>query len=185
MAIMISLLQFMTLPLHGLTQGASPLISYNFGSGNFKRVKDTYKTLMILSFIYSMVFYLIVLIFPKELIMIFNRDLEMLEIGPNIMRLFFFGMGFFGLQLATQASFMALGQSLISLSMALLRKVIILIPLAFLLPIFFGISGVFYSEVIADLVAVITTFLSFILLINKILNKKEIELNMKKLDIIR
>lgn len=185
MAIMISLLQFMTLPLHGLTQGASPLISYNFGSGNFKRVKDTYKTLMILSFIYSMVFYLIILIFPKELIMIFNRDLEMLEIGPNIMRLFFFGMGFFGLQLATQASFMALGQSLISLSMALLRKVIILIPLAFLLPIFFGISGVFYAEVIADLVAVITTFLSFILLINKILNKKEIELNMKKLDIIR
>lgn len=178
MAIMISVLQFMTLPIHGLTQGASPLISYNYGSGNMKRVKEGYKALILISFIYSILFYLIIFFFPKEIASIFNKDPLILEKAPYVMRLFFFGMAFFGAQLATQSSFMALGQALVSLSMAILRKIIILIPLAYILPIFLGINGVFVSEFIADIAATITTYGIFMLLINKILNKKEMELKL-------
>lgn len=175
MAIMISLLQFMTLPIQGLTQGASPLISYNYGKGNIQRVKQSYKSLIIICLIYSMLFYLVISIIPTQLVSIFNKDPEILKIAPSIMRLFFFGMAFFGAQLATQASFMALGQAFVSLSMALLRKVIILIPLAFLLPIWFGLNGIYIAEVFADLLATILTVGTFVLLSNKILQKREIE----------
>jgi len=175
MTIMLSLLQFMVLPVHGLTQGASPLISYNFGSKNMKRVKESYKTLIIMSFIYSFSFYLIIFLFPKPLASIFGSDLETLKLAPKIFRIFFFGMAFFGIQLASQASFMALGEALVSLTNAILRKIVILIPLAYLLPLKMGIMGVFIAEPIADILATIITFSMFIFLINKILNKKLLE----------
>ncbi len=183
MAIMVSLLQFMTLPVLGLTQGASPLISYNFGAGNFSRVKEGHKALTFISLLYSLIFYLVIFIFPKDIVSIFNKDPLILEKAPNIMRLFFFGMAFFGAQLATQSSFMALGEALVSLFMATLRKIIILIPLAYLLPLFLGIYGVFISEVIADLLATIITYITFMFLINKILSKKELELKLNNWNI--
>lgn len=175
MTIMLSLLQFMVLPVQGLTQGASPMISYNYGNKNMERVKKSYKSLIIMSFIYSFSFYVIIFLFPKPLAYLFNKDQELLKIVPRLFRIFFFGMAFFGIQLASQASFMALGQSLVSLTNALLRKVVILIPLAYILPIYLGIDGVFISEPIADILATIITFTMFVTLINKILNKKLLE----------
>lgn len=96
-------------------------------------------------------------------------------------------MAFFGAQLATQASFMALGEALVSLSMTTLRKIIILIPLAYILPIYFNIKGIYYAEVIADLIATIVTVLVFFILINKILNEKmnEIEISPKNYTTIK
>jgi putative MATE family efflux protein len=172
MTIMLSVLQFMTLPVQGLTQGASPLISFNYGCNNMKRVKSAYKTLMIMSVSFTLLFYLIIFFLPKPIASIFNSDPLILEKVTPIMRIFFLGMSVFGLQLACQSSFMALGQSLISLSMAVLRKIIILIPLAFILPIYMGVNGIFYAEMIADFIATITTFTLFMVLVNKILNKK-------------
>lgn len=181
MTIMMSILQFMILPVHGLTQGASPLLSYNYGSGNHKRVKESYKLLIILSFTYTLIFYLFILISPNLLVMIFNRDPETLLLTPKLMRIFFLGLSFMGIQSAVQVTFMALNQPIVSLTMAILRKIVILIPLAYILPVFMGVEGVFYSEMIADILAVTITFTTFALMINNILNKKANELNLLKL----
>lgn len=180
MAIMITLMQFMTLPVLGLTQGASPLLSYNYGSGNMKRVKEGYKALILVSVLFSILFYIVIFFFSKELSMIFSKDPNLLDKVPRIMRLFFLGMSIFGAQLATQASFMAFGQALVSLTMAILRKVIILIPLAYILPIFLGVDGIFFAEFLADISATIITCSTFFILINNILNKKKNELKLKE-----
>lgn len=177
MTIMMSILQFMILPVHGLTQGASPLLSYNYGSGDHERVKKSYRLLILLSFAYTLIFYLFILISPNLLVKVFNRDLEVLLLTPKLMRIFFFGLGFMGVQSAIQITFMALNQPIVSLSLAILRKIVILIPLAYILPIFLGVEGVFYSEMLADLLAVTITFITFSLMINNILNKKALELN--------
>ncbi|MFA5719838.1 MAG: MATE family efflux transporter [Acholeplasmataceae bacterium] len=180
MTIMLSVIQFIILPIHGLSQGSSPMISYNFGSGNFKRVKETYKALNIISISFTILLYLVIFIFPKPIASVFNQDPQILEKAPKIMRIFFLGMSVFGLQLATQTTFMALGQAFVSLSMAVLRKIVILIPLTFILPIFLGIDGIFLSEMIADFLATIITFTTFMLLINKIIDKRKQQLLYEK-----
>lgn len=177
MTIMLSVMQFIVLPVHGLSQGASPLISYNFGSGNFKRVKKAYKALTVMSIIFTVSFYFIIFLLPSQIASIFNSDPLILEKAPRIMRLFFLGMAVFGAQLATQTTFMALGQAVVSLTMAVLRKIIILIPLAYLLPLFMGIEGIFFSELIADFLATMITVSTFMLLINRIIDKRKLELS--------
>ncbi|MGB4694911.1 MAG: hypothetical protein WBH29_00650 [Bacilli bacterium] len=99
--------------------------------------------------------------FPKIFAIIFNQDPELLEIAPAYFRIFFLGMAIFGIQMACQNIFMVLRQSLISLLLALLRKVILLVPFTLIFPIFFGIAGVYYAEPAADILAVIATFTAF------------------------
>lgn len=173
MTIMLSILQFMVLPVQGLTQGASPLISYNYGNNNVKRVKESYRVLIIMSLIYTLVFYLLILFFPKGLISIFTKEELVINYSPKIMRMFFFGMAFMGIQFACQMTFMSLNQPVISLTLAILRKIVILIPLAYIFPIFVGINGVFFSETVADLLAVIITFTVFVFSIDRILLRKK------------
>lgn len=172
MTIMLSIMQFMTLPILGFAQGASPLISYNYGANRMDRVKSTFKFLFTISLSYTFVFYIILLATPLTFVSIFNNDPGLLSIAPNIVRLFFLGMSVMGIQFACQNTFMALGQSLISLILASLRKIILLIPLTLILPKFYGINGVFYAEPIADIIAVVVTLITFLLFFNRILNKK-------------
>ena len=172
MTIMLSIMQFMVLPIMGFAQGASPLISYNYGAKKIDRVKSTFKFLLIISVVYSLIFYLLLLITPTTFVSIFNNDPKLLNIAPNIVRIFFLGMSIMGIQIACQNTFMALGQSLISLILASLRKIILLIPLTLLLPHLYGVSGVFYAEPIADIIAVLVTLTMFLLLFNRILKRK-------------
>lgn len=172
MTIMLSIMQFMILPIMGFAQGASPLISYNYGAKKVDRVKSTFKFLLIISVIYSLIFYLLLLITPTTFVSIFNNDSKLLNIAPNIVRIFFLGMSIMGIQIACQNTFMALGQSLISLILASLRKIILLIPLTLLLPHLYGVNGVFYAEPIADIIAVLVTLTMFLLLFNRILKRK-------------
>ncbi|MGI6644472.1 MAG: MATE family efflux transporter [Bacilli bacterium] len=178
MAIMLSLIQLIVLPVYGLSQGASPLISYNFGAGNFKRVKQAYRALAVMSVTYTVVFYIIILSIPSQIASIFNQDPQVLEMAPRIMRIFFMGMSLFGIQLATQTIFMALGQSLLALLMALLRKVILLIPLAYILPLFMGIDGLFFAEMIADFTAAIVTFTTYQFTKGRIFRKRQEQIDM-------
>ena len=172
MTIMLSIMQFIMLPIMGFAQGASPLISYNYGAKRIDRVKSTFKFLITISVAYSFIFYLFLLITPTTFVSIFNNEPKLLSIAPNILRIFFLGMSIMGIQIACQNTFMALGQSLISLILASLRKIILLIPLTLILPNFYGINGVFYAEPIADIIAVIITLITFILLFNRILKRK-------------
>ena len=120
--------------------------------------------------IYSFVFVTILMIFPTPFVKIFNSDPKLLELCTKLIRIFFIGMAFMGIQIACQNSFLALGKSKISLILALLRKIILLIPLAFILPTLFGQMGIFVAECSADILAISITLICYLVLFSKYLN---------------
>lgn len=163
MSILFSVMQFVWLPLQGLAQGAQPIISYNYGARNIQRVKDTFKLLIKVDLSFSVIIVLIIELFPSLFVSIFTSDPNILEIGKNGMRIFMFGMALMGAQSACQQTFLALGESKISVFIAFLRKLILLIPLALILPKIgnLGTNGVLLSESISDALAAIITVILF------------------------
>lgn len=171
MAILTSVMQFGMLPLMGLTQGAQPIISYNFGAGNPQRVKKTFQLLLTCCLIFTLVLWGSCMLIPKIFILIFSSDPALIEISVWAMRIYMASFLFFGAQIACQQTFIALGQAAVSLFLALLRKVILLIPLIFILPLFFSdqVFAVFLAEPVADFLAVAVTSLLFFFRFRKIL----------------
>ncbi|WP_195429688.1 MATE family efflux transporter [Clostridium sp. D46t1_190503_E9] len=169
MTIMSSIMQIVTLPLLGLSQGAQPIISYNFGAKNIERVKRTFKLLLTSCLIYTFVMWASLMIFPEIFVGIFNNKKELVEITSWSMRIFFGGIFMFGAQIACQQTFLALGQAKISLIMALLRKIVLLVPLIFILPILFEnkLKAVLFAEPISDIIAALTTITVFIIFYKK------------------
>lgn len=173
MTIMSSIMQIVTLPLMGLSQGAQPIISYNFGAKNIDRVKKTFKLLLISCLIYTFTMWISLMIFPEIFVSIFNNKQELIEITSWSMRIFFAGIFMFGAQIACQQTFLALGQAKISLIMALLRKVVLLVPLIFILPMFFEdkLKAVLFAEPISDIIAALTTITVFTIFYKKTFSK--------------
>lgn len=173
MTIMSSIMQIVTLPLLGLSQGAQPIISYNFGAKNTERVKRTFKLLLTSCLIYTFVMWASLMLFPEVFVGIFNNKPELVEITSWSMRIFFGGIFMFGAQIACQQTFLALGQAKISLIMALLRKIVLLVPLIFILPMFFEnkLKAVLFAEPISDIIAALTTITVFIIFYKKTFDK--------------
>lgn len=169
MTIMSSIIQIVTLPLMGLSQGAQPIISYNFGAKNIERVKRTFKLLLTSCLTYTFIMWAALMVFPEVFVGIFNNKPELVEITSWSMRIFFGGIFIFGAQIACQQTFLALGQAKISLIMALLRKVVLLVPLIFILPMFFEdkLKAVLFAEPISDIIAALTTITVFIIFYKK------------------
>lgn len=165
MTIMSSIMQIILLPLVGLTQGAQPIISYNYGANNLKRVNKTFKLLIVSCLIYTSSMWTIIMVFPKYLVKIFNNNPELLKFTCWSMRIFFGGIIIFGAQIACQQTFLALGQAKISLILALLRKIILLIPFIFIFPLFFEnkLKGVLMAEPVADILASLSTITCFLI----------------------
>lgn len=159
MTVLTSIMQLALMPLQGLTQGAQPIISYNFGAKNAQRVRDAFRCLLIACFTYSMALWLIALAFPKILVMIFNNDPSFVNYTAWALRIYMGVTGLFGIQIACQQTFVALGNAKTSLFLAILRKIILLIPLIYILPQFFTdkVFAVFLAEPVADFLAVCTT----------------------------
>ena len=177
MTIMSSVMQIVILPLMGLSQGAQPIISYNYGSKNSKRVKKTFKLLLISCLAYTGVMWALLMLFPQVFVNIFNNKPELVEITSWSIRIYFAGIFMFGAQIACQQTFLALGQAKISLMLALLRKIILLIPFIFILPTFFNnkLMGVLMAEPFADVIAALITIISFIIFYKKTFNTKNSE----------
>lgn len=179
MTIMSSIMQIVLLPLMGLSQGAQPIISYNFGAKQMDRVKQPFKLLIISCMIYTFAMWAALMAFPEVFVAIFNNKPELVKITSWSIRIFFAGIIIFGAQIACQQTFLALGQAKISLILALLRKIVLLIPLIFILPNFFQdkLKGVLMAEPIADIIAAITTSICFIIFYKKVLavDKERIE----------
>jgi putative MATE family efflux protein len=171
MTILSSLIQILVLPLTGLTQGAQPIISYNFGAKNNDRVKKTFKLLITSALCYSAVFWVIMMVFPKLFISLFTGDSSLVEITAWSIRIYMGAAFALGAQIACQQTFIAIGQAKTSLFLALLRKIILLIPLIYILPNFFSdkVFAVFFAEPIADLIAVTVTVTIFLTQFKKIL----------------
>ena len=169
-----SIMQVINLPLQGLTQGAQPITSFNYGAGNMDRVRKSVRLLLTCCLTYSCLFWLCIMLIPQVFIGIFSSDPELMDTAVWAARIFLFGCFAFGAQTGFQQSFLALGQAKVSLLLALLRKIVLLIPLIYLLPLFFPdkLFGVFVAEPIADILAASTTTLSFLVFAKKKLKDK-------------
>lgn len=172
-----SAMQFVSVPLSGFTQGVTPVISYNYGKGNKARVKEAFWISLIVMFGFNFVMILAMMLFPGPVAAIFTSDATLIAEVGKIMPFFLAGMTIFGLQRACQNTFVALGQAKISLFIALLRKVLLLIPLAIVLPYIVTpkVYGVFLAEPIADATAAITCTVIFIFVFRRVLREMDIK----------
>ena len=170
-----SIMQVINLPLQGLTQGAQPITSFNYGARNMARVRKSIRMLLTCTLTYSILFWLCIMLFPQVFVGIFTSDPELMDTAVWAVRIFLFGVFAFGAQTGFQQSFLALGQAKASLLLALLRKIVLLIPLIYILPLLFTdkLLGVFVAEPIADILAASTTTISFLLWARKNLRDKK------------
>ena len=169
MSILSSVMQLIVVPVSGLTQGVQPIISYNYGAGKNDRVMGAFKRMIVVSLAITLVMAGTAIMNPQVFSGLFTNQQELLDITNTVMPVYFFGMSVFGIQMACQTTFIALGQAKTSLFIALLRKVILLIPLALILPRFFGVMGVYYAEPIADIISVTVTSILFVITVKKVL----------------
>ena len=178
MTICSSVLQVFFLMFQGLSQGAQPIIGYNYGSGQLDRVRHGFRLLLICSLAFSCGGCALIELVPQLFVSLFNNNPELVELAVWALRIYVAGMFMLGIQLSCQQAFVALGQTRISLFLALLRKVILLIPLIFLLPRFFAdkVLGVFLAEPVADVLASATTGILFFWRFPKILEHRRQEL---------
>lgn len=180
--VLASILQIVNLPLQGFAQGAQPITSYNYGAGDYRRVRKSVRLLVTCCMVYCTLFWLALELFPQVFVGIFSNDPELMETAVWATRIFMFGCFASGAQMSFQQSFLALGQAKSSLLLALLRKIVLLIPLIYILPLFFAdkLFGVFVAEPIADILAAAVTTVSFLVWAKKNLRKKPEESNKKE-----
>ena len=173
MTIITSVSQLVTMPLQGICQGGQPIISFNFGAGNNDRVKKAFFTQFIVCVSYSTLFWILLMFVPQVFAGIFTTDASLVEYTTWALRIYMAGIFSVGFQLSCQQSFMALSQAKISLLMACLRKIILLIPLIFILPLFIEnkVFGVFLAEPVSDIIAAAVTTTMFLTRFNKILKE--------------
>lgn len=175
MTIMSSISQIIMLPTMGVTQGSQPIMSYNYGAKQIDRVKKTFKLTVLITLGYTATMCIALMTMPEMFVRIFNSDPKLIEITVWSIRIYFVGMTIFGIQVACQNTLLALGQAKISLFLALLRKVILLIPLIYILPTFMEdkLFAVLLAQPIADITAVLTTAICFTVFYKKNLSNIE------------
>lgn len=175
MTILTSVMQFAMLPLQGIAQGAQPITSYNYGAGNAKRVKKTFKLLLVVCLCYSFLLWGCVMLFPRIFAGMFTTDASLTEFTVHAMRVYFAVMFIFGIQIACQMTFVSIGNAVCSIIVAIMRKFVLLIPLIYILPNFISdkTTAVYTAEPVADIIAVTFTAILFAIQFNKSLKKLE------------
>lgn len=163
MVVASTVMQMVWIPAQGLGQGAQPIISYNYGARNAKRVKEAFFALLKVSCAFLASFWLLVQLFPGFFISIFNDNAALMETAVWTLRVYTAVLGLFGIQMSVQQTFMAIGKAKASLFIACLRKVILLIPLIFLLPrlIENKVLAVFLAEPVSDFISVTASAVTF------------------------
>lgn len=162
LTILQSVMQLIVIPVQGFSQGVQPIISYNYGANQLRRVRKTIQIALSVIWGFSFLFTGIVMLFPKVFTSLFTSQPEMLSLSASKLPVFLAGLLIFGIQMTCQNTFMGLGKAKLSLFIALWRKVILLIPLALILPHFAGVDGIYWSEPIADTVSALTAGILFI-----------------------
>lgn len=163
MTILSSVMQMSMLPIQGLTQGAQPIIGFNYGAKKMDRVKKTFRLLLVSCVAFTAVIWLICMIIPQAFILIFTDQAELIAFTKWAIRIYMAVSVIFGVQISCQQTFVALGNAKTSVFLALLRKVILLIPLIYILPAFMEdkLMAVFLAEPVADVITVTTTSILF------------------------
>ena len=172
MTILTSVMQFAMLPLQGLGQGAQPIISYCCGAGDAGRVRSAFKLLLKVSMAYSVLLWLLVMLFPGGFAAMFTSDAALMGYTRTALRIYMGSMFLFGIQMACQMTFNALGRAAASIIVAVMRKFVLLIPLIYLMPQIIKSDramAVYIAEPIADLFAVTFTAILFVFQFRKTL----------------
>ena len=174
MTVATSVSQLVFMPLSGFAQGAQPVTGYNYGAREYTRVKQCFWFLVKASVAYAVLAWLVLMIFPRQLIGIFNNDPTLMETAIPMFRVFFCMNFIMSLQMSAQNTFVAMGEAKKATFFALYRKVLLLIPLILILPrIGFGITGVFAAEPVADTISALTCFTTFLLTAYRKLGRME------------
>ena len=179
MTIASSIMQVLWMPFQGLAQGAQPIIGYNYGAGSLDRVKRCFSLMLRFSLLLSVAGWAAVELFPGVFVALFNNKPELVALTVRVLRIYMAGFFMMGLQSACQQTFVALGQARVSLFLALLRKVILLIPLIYLLPLLLTgnqVFAVYLAEPAADLLAATATGLVFLRRFPRILQARRKQL---------
>jgi|GEM_PF-6183 len=179
MTILTSVMQLSFLPLAGLAQGAQPIISYNYGAKNAKRVRQAFKLLLRSCVIFSLTLWALVQLWPQGFIRIFNNDKALIEFAVPALRIYLLVSCMMGIQIGCQQTFLALGKAKSSLSIAVLRKIVVLIPLIYIMPRLplpvSKTTAIYLAEPIADTISVAYTVVLFFFVFNKTLREIEQE----------
>jgi Na+-driven multidrug efflux pump len=177
MTILTSVMQFALLPSQGIAQGAQPILSFNYGAKNSKRVMDAYKILLKTCLIYSVTVWALVMLMPGVFVSVFTPDKELIAFTSRALRIYFSGMLLFGIQIACQMTFVSLGKAAASVTVAVVRKFVLLLPLIYIMPNLIAdrTLGVYAAEPIADIAAVTFTAILFIFQFKKAMRSIEKE----------
>ncbi len=173
MTVINSIREVISMPVSGLTNGAQPVIGYNYGAGAYGRVKAAIKFMSAVCITYTVIAWGILLIFPHFFIQIFSSDTKLLEAALPSLKIYFFGFFMMSLQFAGQAVFVALGKAKQAVFFSLLRKVVIVIPLTLLLPRLFqlGTKGIFLAEPISNFIGGTACFTTMLIIVGAELKK--------------
>ena len=159
MTVINSVRSVLELPVSGLSSGAQPVMGFNYGAKEYRRVKQAIRFTAVCGTVYNIVAWMLVLLFPAALIGVFSSDPELLAVGPKALNVYFFGFFFMSFQFAGQSAFQALGFARHAIFFSLLRKAFIVVPLTLLLPrLGLGVYGVFLAEPISNLIGGLACF---------------------------
>ena len=163
MTVLNSVREVLSLPVMGITSGAQPVLSYNYGAKQYHRVKEGIRFTAGLGFGYTIFAWLLVLLFPRQIFHVFSNDASMVEAGVRAMHIYFFGFCFMAFQFSGQTVFQSLGYAKNAIFFSLFRKVIIVVPLTLLFPVIgFGVHGVFLAEPISNAIGGLACFLTML-----------------------
>ena len=177
MTVVNSVREIFILPINGIVSGSQPVISFNYGAKEYKRVKSGIRFNTLIGSVYTMGAWVLILLAPKFWFGIFSDDLTMMNAGIEMLKIYFFGFVFMALQFAGQSTFQALGDAKHAIFFSLLRKAIIVVPLALVLPkVGFGVKGVFLAEPISNVIGGIACYTTMRLTVYKKINMLEMEM---------
>jgi putative MATE family efflux protein len=152
-------MMFALFPIMGITQGFLPIAGYNYGARKYDRVKETIQKAIVYGCVVAGFVYIMILVFAKEIISVFSTDTTLLEATPRAMLLVFLASPIIAIQLIGSAYFQAAGKALPALFLTLLKQGFFLIPLAYILPMYYGVDGIWYSFAIGDILATMITYI--------------------------
>ena len=166
-----SVREIFMLPINGIISGAQPVISFNYGAKDYKRVKEGINFNTFIGASYTMFAWLMVIAFPRFWFSVFSDDMQMINVGIGALKIYFFGFVFMAFQFAGQSTFQALGDAKHAIFFSLLRKAFIVVPLTFILPMIgFGVNGVFLAEPISNAIGGLASYITMRRTIYRTLN---------------
>ena len=173
MTVISSVREILSLPVGGISNGAQPVLGYNYGAGCNGRVKEGVRFMSLLGVVYTAVAWIIVMLIPGPLLSLFGCSADTVGVGSRMMNIYFFGFIFMSFQFVGQSTFQGLGRAKQAIFFSLFRKAIIVVPLTLLLPRFFGVEGVFLAEPISNAIGGLACIITMWLTVYRKLEPRE------------